>query len=127
MSRLVNWIRRRRSTQHKASDGLDLTLKTVEALKDRTYSFRGPGMKYKAIPDAEIIRFIQDELPEYYNYHTDVTTYRDRSKIDQADIRILGWLGIRGVYRRPSPLDRTFVIRSEPPKRALHQAGSACR
>ena len=122
MSRLLNWIRRRGSIQHNASDGLDLALKTVETLKDRRFSFRGPGMKYKAIPDVEIIKFIQDELPEYYNYHTDVTTYRDRRKINQADIRILGWLGIRGAYRRPSPLDRTFIIRTETPNWALHKA-----
>ena len=116
MSRLLNWIWRRKSIEHNASDGLELALRTVETLKDRSFSFRGPGMKYKDIPDVEITRFIQEELSEYYNYHTDVTTYRDRRKINQADIRILGWLGVRGVYRRPSPLDRTFIIKTEAPR-----------
>jgi len=116
MSHILNWIRKRTSIEHNASDGLDLALETVETLKDRSFSFKGPGMKYKAIPDAEIIRFIQDELPEYYNYHTHVTTYRNRRKVKQAGIRILGWLGIRGQYRRPSPLDRNFIIKTEAPK-----------
>jgi hypothetical protein len=116
MSRILNWIRKRTSIEHKAADGLELALETVETLKDRSFSFLGPGMKYKAIPDTEIARFVKDELPEYYNYRTDVTTYSDRRKVKQADICITGWIGIRGQYRRPSPLDRNFIIKTEAPK-----------
>jgi hypothetical protein len=108
-----SWIKRNSQVKYEESEGIAFAIQTVEKYSERTFEFRGPGMKYSGIPAEEIIRFMREEVPEYYNYYTNVKTYLDRGKIQQAEIEITGTIGMRGKSGRYNPLDRKFFIATE--------------
>ena len=115
MASFFEWTKRRSDVEQKQADGTALAIQTVEKFKDRTFKFKGPGMKHSHIPSEEIIRFIQEELPQYYDYRTQVTTFYDRDNTGQANIKIEGTIGIRGPSARYNPLDRIFIVKTERP------------
>ena len=116
MAGFFDWIKRRSDVEQKQADGTDLAIQTVEKFKDMTFKFKGPGMKHSHIPSEEIIRFIHEGLPQYYNYRTRVTTFCDKDNTSQANIKIEGTIGIRGPSARYNPLDLTFIIKTESPR-----------
>jgi len=115
MAIFFDWIKRRSGIEQKQADGAGLAIQTAEKFKDRTFKFKGPGMKHSHISSEEIIRFIHEELPQYYDYRTQVTTFYDKDNTSQANIKIEGTIGIRGPSARYNPLDRTFIIKTESP------------
>lgn len=64
MSSFFDWIKGRSDVEQTQADGTGLAIQTVEKFKNRTYKFKGAGMKHSHIPSEEIIRFIQEELPQ---------------------------------------------------------------
>lgn len=115
MPSFLDWIKRRSDVEQKQADSIGLAIQTVEKFKDRTFKFKGPGMKHSNIPSEEVVRFIHEELPRYYDYRTQVTTFYDRDNTNQANIKIEGTIGIRGPSARYNPLDRAFIIKTESP------------
>ena len=97
MVNFVDWFKRRSRVEHKEANGTSLAIQTIENFKDRTFKFKGPGMKHSHIPSEEIIRFIHEELPQYYDYRTQVTTFYDKDNTSQANIKSEGTIGIRGL------------------------------
>jgi hypothetical protein len=69
--------------------------------------------KTSGIYRQEILELIQKELPPYYDYTTRVKKYISRKGIPQAEIEIVGSIGIS---KRYNPLDRAFHIATEIPK-----------
>jgi hypothetical protein len=115
MAGFFDWIKRRSDVEQKQANGTGLAAQTVEKFKDRTFKFKGPGMKHSHILSKEIIRFIHEELPQYYDYRTQVTTFYDKDDTNQANIKTEGTVGIRGPSARYNPLDRAFIIKTERP------------
>ena len=111
-----NRITARRSVQRTESDGLTLALATVEDFKHRTFRFKGMGMKASRLPAAEVTRFIRDEMPDYYNYTSRVTTRLDMHCVRHAAIEITGTMGVSRGLNRYNPLDVTCTIKTEKPK-----------
>ncbi|NQV31077.1 MAG: hypothetical protein HQ515_00195, partial [Phycisphaeraceae bacterium] len=95
------------------AEGLDLALEVLECLKDRTFRVKGRTIRAKAVEEDEAIRFLKEELPEYYQYETRVVSYVTRRNACQVKIYIEGWLGIRRDLRRYSPLDIKLLIATE--------------
>lgn len=106
----LHWFRRRNVIEQKSADGLDLALATIDTLPGKTFCLKGPRMYYRKQPDSEIRRFIQEDLPKDYHYSSSVTRSEDKRGTEYVRIKIEGWTGLRGTYRRPSPFDQDFTI-----------------
>jgi hypothetical protein len=65
----VELIQGRSEIDKRQQEGLDLALDALKDLKDRTFRVKGRGINAHAVPDEETLRFLQEELPEYYQYH----------------------------------------------------------
>ncbi len=113
MKKLLKWIIAKSQVKYEESEGIGLAVQTVGKLRDRTFRVKGPGMKYSDVPAEEVVRFIREELPGYYNYYIRVKNYLDRQEMSQAEIEITGVIGMRGKSSRYNPLDRKFVITSK--------------
>ncbi len=107
------WIKGRSGIEYRESEGIGLALQTVDELNKRTFKIKGPGMKHSGIPAEEITRFLRDELPGYYNYYVSVKNYLDKKDVHQAEIEIMGVIGMRGKSSRYNPLDKKFIITTE--------------
>lgn len=116
MESFFDWIKRRSVVEQEQADGTGLAIQTVEKFKDSTFKFKALGMKHAHIPSEEIISFIHEELPQYYDYRTQVTTFYDKDNTSQANIGIESTIGIRGPTARNNALDRTFIIKTENPE-----------
>lgn len=106
-------IQGRSVTEKRHAQGLDLALEVLECLNDRTFRVKGRTIRAKAVEEDEAIRFLKEELPEYYQYETRVVFYVTRRDACQVSIYIEGWLGIRRDLRRYSPLDIKLWIATE--------------
>ena len=112
---LLDCLKRNRSIEHGESDGLGLAVATLERFQDRSFRFTGVGMNASSVPAEEVIRFVQEELPQYYNYTTRAKTYSDRTKTPQARIEITGTMGVSKRLNRYNPLDVSCTINTEKP------------
>jgi len=112
---LVDHIRGYRSVEHRDSDNLRLALETVERFKGRSFTFKGAGMKASGVPDEEVIRFVEEELPDYYTYSTKVKTYSDRHKTPHVCIEIKGTMSLSKELNRYNPFDVTCTVKTEKP------------
>jgi hypothetical protein len=112
METLVDWLLGRKRVEHKEGQGLSLAIRTVEGFTGRTFTCPETTPKTSGINREEILELIQQELPTHYGYATRVKTYINRKGIPQAQINIVGSIGIS---KRYNPLDRTFHIATEPP------------
>jgi hypothetical protein len=92
--------------------GLGLALEVLESLQDRTFKIKGRGIRGKVASSSEVIRFLQEELPEYYQYQTSIVAYVTRKNMCHVRIDVEGWLGIRCDLRRQSPLDMRLLIKT---------------
>ena len=112
MEAVIDWLLRRKHVEHKEGQGIRLAVLTIEGLEGRTFSCRETTPETSRIPREKILELIQEELPAHYDYTTRVKTYLNRKGIQQAQIEIIGSIGILNRY---NPLDRTFHINSESP------------
>jgi hypothetical protein len=112
MEALIDWLSRRKHVEHKEDRGIRLAVQTIEGLQGRTFSCPETTPETSRIPREKILELIQEELPTHYDYTTRVKTYLNRKGIPQAQIEIIGSIGMSNRY---NPLDRTFHITSEPP------------
>ena len=112
MEALIDWLLRRKHVEHKEAQGIRLAVQTIEEFEGRTFSCPETTPKTSRIPREKILELIQEELPTHYDYTTRVKTYLNRKDIPQAQIEIIGSIGMSNRY---NPLDRTFHITSEPP------------
>lgn len=112
---LIDQIWGYRSVEHRRSDNLRLALETVGRFKDRSFKFRGAGMKASGVPSQEVIRFVEEELPGYYTYSTQVKTYSDRHGTPHAYIEIKGTMSLSRELNRYNPLDVSCTIKTEKP------------
>jgi hypothetical protein len=103
METVINWLLGRKRVEHKECQGLSLAIQTVEGFVGRTFTCPETTPKTSGIHGEEILNLIQEKLPSYY----------DKKRIPQAEIEIVGSIGIS---RRYNPLDRTFHIATETPK-----------
>jgi len=113
---LIDWLVRRQAVECSKGEGLNLAVRTVEEFKGRTFRCRDKKSRYSGISSEEMRRFILEELPDYYNYTTKVKKYIDRKGIPQAEIEIMGNIGLSTQLNRYNPLNRTFYIMTERPK-----------
>ncbi len=112
---LLDCLKGNQSIEHRRSDGLGMAVATLERFPGRSFRFKGVGMNASGVPVEEVIRFVQEELPQYYNYTTHAKTYADKNKIPQARIEITGTMGISKKLNRYNPLDVSCTIQSEKP------------
>jgi len=112
MEALIDWLLRRKHVEHKEGQGIRLAVQTIESLEGRTFSCPETTPATSRISRGKILDLIQEELPAHYDYSTRVKTYLDRKGIPQAQIEVIGSIGMSNRY---NPLDRTFHITSEPP------------
>jgi hypothetical protein len=112
METVIDWLLRRKHVERKEGQGIRLAVQTIEGLEGRTFSCPETTPKTSRIPREKILELIQEELPAHYDYTTRVKTYLNRKGIPQAQIEIIGSIGMSNRY---NPLDRTFHITSEPP------------
>ena len=110
MEALIDWLLRRKNVEHKEGQGIRLAVQTIEGLEGRTFSCPETTPTTSRIPRKKILELIQEELPVHYDYTTRVKTYLNRKGIPQAQIDIIGSIGMSNRY---NPLDRTFHITSE--------------
>jgi hypothetical protein len=113
MANIIDWLAGRKHIKYKEGSGLSLAIHTIEEFACRTFSCPETTPKTSGIHQEEILELIQKELPSYYDYRAKIKKYIDRKGIPQADIEIVGSIGIS---RRYNPLDRTFHIATEAPK-----------
>jgi hypothetical protein len=100
------------------SEGLGSALRTLGRFQERTFKVRGCGIRASHVPNEEVARFVQEELPGYYTYTTRVETFVDRHQVRHACIEIKGWIGLSRRMNRYNPLDMTCTIRTEAPASA---------
>ena len=120
METVINWLLGRKRVQHKEGRGLRLAVQTIEGFTGRTFTCPETAPKTSGIQREEILKLIQEELPSYYAYATRVKSYLDRKGIPQAQIEIIGSIGLSNRY---NPLDRTFHIATEPPSSLIPKKG----
>ena len=113
MANLIDWLAGRKHIKFKEGAGLSLAIHTIEEFAGRTFGCPETSPKTSGIDKEEILELIQKELPSYYDYRANIKKYIDRKGIPQAQIEIVGSIGIS---RRYNPLDRTFHIATETPK-----------
>lgn len=113
MANLVDWLAGRKRIEYTEDVGLSLAIQTIDEFAERTFSCPDTIPKTSGICREGILKLIQEELPGYYDYNTRVKKYVDRSGILQAEVEIVGSIGIS---KRYNPLDRTFHIATETPK-----------
>lgn len=114
MAALLDWIKQRSSVEYSESGGTHLAVQTVRKFDGRTFKFKGAGMRHRAVPADEIIRFIEQELPHYYSYSTEVKTWLDKNGTGQAHLKIEGSVSLRRPSSRFNPLNLTFIINTDP-------------
>ena len=112
---LLDCLKGNQFIEHRRCDGLGLAVATLERFPGRSFRFKGVGMNASGVPAEEVIRFVQEELPQYYNYTTHAKTYSDRSKTPQARIEIAGTMGLSKKLNRYNPLDVSCTIQTEKP------------
>jgi hypothetical protein len=113
MANIIDWLAGRKHIKFKEGAGLSLAIQTIEEFACRTFSCPETTPKTFGIDKEEILELIQKELPSYYDYRAKIKKYIDRNGIPQAEIEIVGSIGMS---RRYNPLDRTFHIATEAPK-----------
>lgn len=104
----------RKNVRHEQAEGVELAIRLIEEFEDRTFSFSETNPD-SGIQADELIRFIREDLPGYYNYTTKVKKYVDTSGVAQAKIEICGTIGVSKRQKRYNPLNRTFHIKMEQP------------
>jgi len=119
MASLIDRLAGRKDVQQEEGDGLRLAIQTIKEFADRTFSFQ-ETQPDSGIPSDELIRFIQEDLPTYYNYTTKVKKYVDTDDIAQAIIEIRGTIGVSKRQKRYNPLSRVFHIKTESPPPEKH-------
>jgi|GEM_PF-780760 len=120
MESVIDWLFRRKHVTHKEGQGLNLAIQTVERFVGRTFTCPETAPKTSGIDREEILELIQQELPGHYDYTSRVKTYLNRKGIPQAQIEIVGSIGISNRY---NPLDRTFHITTEAPNSRITEKG----
>jgi hypothetical protein len=113
MKNLLDWISGKSEVKYEEYEGTNSVVHTVESHPKRTFKVVWTGTKSSGVPAQEVIRFIREELPRYYDYYVKIKTYVDRHKISQAEIEIQGTIGIRGKPGRYNPFDTRFFIKTE--------------
>jgi hypothetical protein len=112
---LLDCLKGNQSIERRQSNGLGLAVATLERFQERSFRFKGVGMNASGVPADEVIRFVQEELPQYYSYTTRAKTYSDRSDTPQARIEITGTMGVSKRLNRYNPLDVSCTIKTEKP------------
>lgn len=113
MKNLLDWISGKSEVKKEEYEGINSVVHAIEKYMERTYKVRWPGKNSSGIPAQEVIRFIREELPSYYDYYVKIKTYVDSHTITQAEIEIIGTIGIRGKPGRYNPFDIKFFIKTE--------------
>jgi hypothetical protein len=119
MGNLLDRISGKSEVKFEEYEGTDAVVHTVEKHPDRTFKVTWPGKIITGVPADEVIRFIREELPGYYDYYIKIKTYVDRHNIPQAEIEIQGTIGIRGKPGRYNPFDTRFFIKTEGKQKQL--------
>lgn len=119
MATLIDVLAGRKNVRREQEEGIGLAIQTIEEFKDRTFSFQ-ETQPDSGIPADELIRFIQEDLPSYYNYSGRVKKYVDSAGIAQAVIEIRGTIGMSKRQKRYNPLNRIFHIKAEQPALEKH-------
>jgi len=122
MASLIDWLSGRKNIEYEEGTGLSLAIQTIEEFAGRTFSCPETMPKSSGIYRQEILELIQEGLPSYYDYTTRIKKYVNKEGIPQAEIEIVGSIGIS---KRHNPLDRTFHIATETPKPHRSQERSA--
>ena len=102
MEALIDWLLRRKHIEHKEGQGIRLAVQTIEGLEGRTFSCSETTPETSRIPREKILELLQEELPAHYDYTTRVKTYLNRKGITQAQIEIIGSIGITRTAPRES-------------------------
>jgi len=110
METVVDWLLGRKCIERKEGHGISLAIRTIEEFPGRTFRCPEARPKTDGISSDEILELIQEKLPGYYDYTTRTKRYLSRSGIAQAEIELVGSIGIVDRY---NPLDRTFHIATE--------------
>ncbi len=118
MIALLCRLKGQRSAEYRQANGLALAVATLDAFRDRSFRVKGMGIKNDNVPGEEVIRFIEEELPDYYTYNTQAKTYANRHAIPQAHVTITGTMGLSRRLNRYNPLDLKCTIRSNTRKQA---------
>jgi hypothetical protein len=113
MRELFSWISGKSEVKYEEYEGANPAVHAVEKHPGRTFKVMWPGVKNSGVPTEEVIRFIREEMPDYYDYYVKIKTYVDRHKVPQAEIEIQGTIGIRGKPGRYNPFDTRFFIKTE--------------
>ena len=116
MENLLDWISGKSQINYEEYQGLKSVVHAIEKRSGRTFKVSWPGKKSAGVPAQEVIRFVREELPGYYDYYVKMKTYVDRRKNPQAEIEIQGTIGIRGKPGRYNPFDTRFFIKTEAKK-----------
>jgi hypothetical protein len=113
MKNLADWISGKSEIDFEESTGIGVVVQAVEKHPRRTFKVAWPGNKSSQVPAEEVVRFVREELPGYYDYYVKIKTYVDRHKIRQTEIEIQGTAGVRGKPGRYNPFDTRFFIKTE--------------
>jgi hypothetical protein len=112
METVIDWLLGRKCIERKKCKGLSLAIQTIEEFTGRTFKCSETTPKTSDIHKEELMKLIHEELPTYYDYTTRVKRYYNKNGIAQAEIELVGSIGIAHRY---NPLDRTFHIATEMP------------
>ena len=113
MKNLLDWISGKSQIAFEETAGIGAVVHAVEKHPQRTFRVAWPGKKSYGVPAEEVVRFVREELPVYYDYYVKIKTYMDRHKSRQTEIEIHGTAGVRGKPGRYNPFDTKFFIKTE--------------
>ena len=116
MKNLLELISGKSQIKYEECEGIKSAVDAIKQRTERTFKVSWPGKKSSGIPAQEVIRFVREELPGYYDYYVKIKTYLDRHKIPQEEIEIRGTISIRGKPGRYNPFDTRFFIKTEAKK-----------
>lgn len=110
----IDFIRGRKNTELRESDGLNLAIFSIEKFKDRLFTYRGIKKKYSNINETTLRQLLRDEVENtliVYRYRTKVLEYMDRKGLSQIHITITGKASMMTRY---NPLDMKLCIQTVP-------------
>ena len=111
---VLTWLTGKKDVVCRKAEGIDIALQALGQFEGRTFTVKDGLHLHRAVTTADVRTYIQTQLPQYYNYQAQLTTYTDRNEKQQVRIILKGHIGLSRQLQRYNPMDLRISIRSKP-------------